>query len=265
MNHSLNNLDDCVFDYLALHADQPVSLVKIFNDIRSGSGQRCNELTDSANHRQRFLAVCYSLDRSYKNIKKIHRNNKLYLVFQKDRNDNDIFDNSSFNDQQYDNTWKEEYHVKDIIDYLCDNSMLADFDTNYYTNMFDQSETLLHLLVRYNRYNELEKVLQSGKVDLNKKNNKGETPLELAVNLKNLKMIKLLIERWDDGAYVKQLQRKTNKPNKENKDVEVFSRPVRSREVSFVESLQQPSTLVYALGVWYIFSTALSFYRYVIA
>lgn len=254
MNHSLNHLDDCIFDYLALNADRPIPLAKIFEDIRSGSGHRCNELTDSSNHRRYFLSTCYSLDRNYTNIKKIHRNNRLYLVFQKAKNDTN-FDPSAYNDALGETGyWRDEYNLRNIVDYMCDNSMLNDFDDNYYSNKFDDSDTLLHLLVRYNRYDELENVLRNHNVDLNKKNAQGETPLELAITMKNKKMIKLLINYWEDGT-VKQLRR-INNQNKE-----VFA-PVKNEAV-YVTYWRYFTYFVLLTGFWHIISNVLHAYHYV--
>jgi len=256
MNHSLNNLDDCVFDYLALNADKPVSLAKIFNDIRSKTGHRCNELTDSHNHRQYFLSTCYSLDKHYTNIKKIHRDNRLYLMFQKDRKDIN-FDRSYYDDPLYDdNIWKEDSNLINIVNYMCDNSMLDDFDNSYYSNFFDESNTLLHLLVKYNKYDELENLLRQKNIDPNKKNAQGETPLDLAIKSGNKKMIKLLINYWDEVP-VKQLQRKPNL-YKQNNQMIVTTKP----DTNISRYSKHLTNTVYVLGVWYMFLNLFYVYRF---
>ncbi|ARF12049.1 ankyrin repeat protein [Klosneuvirus KNV1] len=259
MNHSLNQLDDCIFDYLALNADKPVSLAKIFNDIRSKTGHRCNELTDSNNHRQYFLSTCYSLDRHYTNIKKIYHNNRLYLLFQKDKKETN-FDRSYYIDPLYDdNIWREDNNLINIVNYMCDNSMLDNFDNNYYSNLFAESDTLLHLLVRYNKYDELVNLLSHNNVDLNKKNAQGETPLDMAITTGNKKMIKLLINYWDEVP-VKQLQRKPN-IYKQNNQAIITTKP----ETNLTRYWKHLTNTVYFLGIWYIFLNLFYIYHFITA
>lgn len=241
MDHPLNKLDECVFDYLVLHADKPVALPKIFNDIRSGSGHRCEQLINSRAHWQHFLATCYKLDKNYKNIKKLYRNNHLYLMFQKDRQDTD-FGESFYDDSAYENTnWKDDYDLNNIINYMCDNAMLDDF---YFSNLFDNSDTLLHLLVRYNRYNEFENLLKSNSIDLNKKNLQGETPLDLAITLKNKRMIKLLINHLDNNMAPRQQS-------------QIITHP----EATYSKYYRYLSTAIYIFGMWYIASNLYAIYN----
>lgn len=251
MNHSLNKLNDCIFDYLVANANKAISVAKIFHDIRSGSGHRCDELTDSVNNKQRFLSICYSLDRNYKNVKKVYRNNKLYLLFQKDTKNTDV-DQILYDDTSFDNgNWRDDYNLKNIIDYMCDNSMFDDFDSNYFSNNFNDNDSLIHLLIKYNRYDDLEKLLNSHNIDLNKKNTNNETPIDLAINLKNKKMIKILMNYWDEKP-VKQLQRRSN-----NNHIVINTEP------SYITYWKYIMNIVYLLGVWYIFTTLLTMYRYI--
>lgn len=257
MNHSLNHLDDCIFDYLALHADKPVSLAKIFDDIRTDSGHRCSELTDNSNHRRYFLTTCYSLDKNYKNIKKVYWNNKLYLMFQKDKKDTQ-FDENIYNDPLYDgNYWNNEYNVKNVVDYLCTESIFNDFEDYYYSDLFDDSDTLLHLFVRYNRYDELVNVLENHKIDLNKRNVHGDTPLDLAIKLGDKKMIKLLINKWNDEPHIKELKRKPNVYSQYDQVV-VANETIRSNNWRVTD-------LVYLFGVWYILVNLYYMYNYITA
>jgi ankyrin repeat protein len=267
MNHSLNNLDECIFDYLVLNADKPTALPKIFNDIRSGSGHRCDGLTDKYNHRQYFLSTCYSLDKNYKNIKKLYRDNKMYLLFQKDRHDAN-FESSFYNDHSlYDNSyWKDDYNLKNIINYMCENCMLYDFDNTYLSNLFDNTDTLLHLLVRYDKYDDLENLLKFHNVDMiiNKKNVKGETPLDLAMGLKNQKMVKLLISYWNDDPNKKLSSEKQD--YEQNRKTFVAAKSSRTNsETTYSKYWRYLSTSVYFVGLWYVFSNLFLFYNYITA
>lgn len=202
MDHRLNKLDECIFDYLVCNADRPVSLPRIFDDIRSTSGHRCEELTNSYKHRQHFLSTCYSLNRNYKNIKKIFRFRKLYLMFQKDRKDT-TFEDSYYDNKLYEHEyWKDDYTIRNLIDYMCEDSIFDDFEDMYFAQIFDGYDTLVHLLVTYNKYDKLENLLKFHNVDANCKNAKGETPLDIAISMKNKDMVKLLMKydkTKDDG------------------------------------------------------------------
>lgn len=201
MDHKLSKLDECIFDYLACNADKPVSLPRIFDDIRRDSGHRCEELTNSFRHRQHFLCTCYSMNRNYKNIKKIFRYGKLYLMFQKDRPDTN-FEDSYYNNKVYEHEDWKDYTIKNIIDYMCEDSIFDNYEDLYFSRLFDEHDTLIHLLVTYNKYDQLENLLKFHNVDVNCKNSRGDTPLDIAISMKNGDMVKLLMKydkQRDDG------------------------------------------------------------------
>jgi hypothetical protein len=196
MDHELNKLDECIFDYLACNADRQVSLPTIFNDIRRQTGQRCEQLTDSYRHRQYFLSTCYSLNRNYKNIRKLFRRGKLYLMFQKDKLDQDVnMKDYDYNESIYDHHyWKDDYTLEKLIDYMCEDSIFDDFEDLYFSKIFDEYDTIVHLLVRYNKLETLENLIKFHNVNINCQNAKGETPLDVAIRMKNKEMVKLLIK-----------------------------------------------------------------------
>jgi regulator of replication initiation timing len=84
MDHSIDNLNICLFSYLASIPDSPKSFIQIFNDITGETGHRCSELNDpvlrNAN-KNKFMISCYSLDNEYDNIHKIYKNDVVYLVY----------------------------------------------------------------------------------------------------------------------------------------------------------------------------------------
>ncbi len=198
MDHQFNKLDECIFDYLACNADKPVSLPKIFDDIRKDEGHRCSNLTNSYRHRQHFLTICYGLDRNYKNIKKIFRYGKLYLMFQKDRTDMN-FEDSYYDNKLYEHEYWKDFTIKKLIDYMCEDSLFDDSlfhnsEDLYFTRLFDGYETLVHLLVIYNKYDQLENLLKFHNINVNCKNSRGKTPLDIAISMKNRDMVKLLMK-----------------------------------------------------------------------
>jgi hypothetical protein len=82
MNHPIENLSECVYDYLVLNQDAPKSFEEIYNDITKESGHRCLELLeDVENNRFKLLTVMYTLEHSYMNIQQIFGHGTVYLIF----------------------------------------------------------------------------------------------------------------------------------------------------------------------------------------
>lgn len=67
MDHTLTNLNICIFDYLVTQEKGTwINLEKIFVDITGSSGHRCSELKE--NHYNYFEAICHELPNQYKNV-----------------------------------------------------------------------------------------------------------------------------------------------------------------------------------------------------
>ena len=70
MNHSRDELEDCVYDYLASQPDKYHSIGKIFQDITTNdTGHRCKDLTDEADDRIYFMWVCNNLRFLYEGVR----------------------------------------------------------------------------------------------------------------------------------------------------------------------------------------------------
>ena len=81
MDHTLDELDACIFDYLAANEDYPKSIDEIWIDITSDDGHRCSELGNA--NKNFFVSTCYDMDINYNNIQKYFVNGRLYLVYSK--------------------------------------------------------------------------------------------------------------------------------------------------------------------------------------
>lgn len=191
MDHALDKLDECIFDYLASNPDRFIHHRQIFEDITGETGHRCSELTDSTEDHRRFLAVCYSMNHQYRNIRKEFHQKEIYLAFERDDVDSHL----------------EPYHAKawtgipysSVINHVFENdtSIYRDFDRDYYYEPFS-SEPLLHEMIRYGVENRLVKELitdQNLSIDL--ENDHGATPLDVAISTQNKEMITFLIRLHD--------------------------------------------------------------------
>lgn len=84
MDYSLENLDECIFDYLVYNKDEPKSFIKIWADIYGENGIRCSEVYKRGNEIEsefKFYNICYTLPSTYKNVYKIYVHDTLYLVY----------------------------------------------------------------------------------------------------------------------------------------------------------------------------------------
>ncbi len=201
MDHPISKLDECVFDYLAAHADQLKSIQQIYHDISGSTGHRCSELGNSMRrneYRNRFISVCYTLDHDYTNIRKLFRGNNLYLVFNKDGNyrNNSYYDNddSIFVDHPPIEVNPEWNNVSNVaVDYLLQEQTFR-FPDSYYYNRWDAHDSILHIVVREGRVADLCRLLENRIIDIDTKNRLGQTPLDIAVAKGDTNMMKILMD-----------------------------------------------------------------------
>ena len=68
MDHSIDNLNDCIFDYLLSNIDKPKSFDEIYDAISGTTGHRCSELSrynSKKKYGSYFLSLCYNLNDNY--------------------------------------------------------------------------------------------------------------------------------------------------------------------------------------------------------
>jgi len=201
MDHKIEELDACIFDYLSSHPDIPRSFTQIFNDISGSTGHRCSQLMDLSNrkkYRDLFITTCYTMDNKWKNVHKIFKNDVPHLVFStKSRSEVMLeFNNTKF----YTDTYNGEMpymldtdiiEIDSAIDYMLDNDdMPYDFDFSLQLN---PNENLVQYLVKKNKLDKLKKVLELFDVKLDEKFN-GKTLVDTAIESGNIEMVKELME-----------------------------------------------------------------------
>jgi|AntRauTorckE6833_2_1112554.scaffolds.fasta_scaffold12793_2 hypothetical protein len=257
MDHSIENLDDCVFDYLVSNKDEIASIYKIYHDITGETGHRCTSLNDPKNrdvYKRRFRTICYTLDNSYDNIYKYFNGDKLYLVY----SERDFRDTIRKYTDEYDHLSLNDYspsfnNITDVIEDLIDNDKF-EFDLE---NNFDDNETIVHILVRNDRGDLLRKLLQSFDLHFDKKNKFGETPLDIATKCNNCEMVKMILEygyseKIHDLNQKNKTLRKTNTQlfNENNK----YNNKINNLESSLYGYRISSFVLVFA-WLWQLFST----------
>lgn len=82
MDHTIDNLHQCIFDYLITRENVHVSVQEIFFHITQPFGHRCSALKkDNLQHYNKFLSICYNMHINYKNIRKYFKYDTCYLVY----------------------------------------------------------------------------------------------------------------------------------------------------------------------------------------
>ena len=208
MDHTVAKLDECIFDYLASHANQMKSMDDIWGDITSSKGHRCSQLASQPNRTRLFIAKCYSMDRDYKNVRKLFRGNKLYLIFDTD-NRYETYDESIFKDVPLNpSIW--DIDAGHAVDYLFDGTDIDDYAGPYMTNKFNGQETILHILVRRNDVERLKQLLKHPNIEIDCKNMNGQTPYDLAQNL-GFSTIASMLTNYKYDAVIRKLEADLNK------------------------------------------------------
>ncbi len=91
MDHTINELSECLYDYLVSNQDIPKNFEDIYKDVTGDTGHRCSALLNddnTTNNIFKLLNVMYTLEYEYQFIHKYFDNNTLYLVYAPGWNDN---------------------------------------------------------------------------------------------------------------------------------------------------------------------------------
>lgn len=194
MNHTRARLGDCIFDYLASKPNRYIHHRQIFNDIRGSTGHRCSELTDTIEDRRYFVAVCNVLNNRYKNVRKFYRDNDIYLAFDKGAIDMDL---ETYNEQPW-----AGMQFTTIINQVFDDNLHMNFETDYYYKNF-MNEPLLHEMIRYCVSNAVVKdLIRAKNLDITQMNDKSQTPLDVAISVRNTDMIIFLVRYGDEQKQI---------------------------------------------------------------
>jgi len=247
MDHPIAKLDECIFDYLVSHANQMKSIDEIFYDISGTSGHRCSKLISTPNARQIFTTKCYTLDRHFKNVRKLFRGDQLYLIFDQDRRfDNIDYDESVFKDVPINPTYSWDIGSTSVIDYMFSDMHYNDYTGSYFTTRFDGVDTILHILVRNNGTDRLADLLEHYSLDIECKNWKGQTPFELAVDLRNVTAASMLC-KYKYALIINKLQAELSKERalREEYQKTIDTTGKHFNLMSKLEATPQPQKIMY--------------------
>lgn len=189
MNHTKENLDECVFDYLTAHPNEYHSARNIFNAIRGDTGNRCEELTNSKEDRMYFTCICYGLNNQFNNIHKRVKFGTVYLAFKSDDNGpTEMFEHSD--------KWSDIDHTN-ILENICRSNMYDNYQNSYFSEIYDDVEPLVHNIVRYGTVADLDKLAKRG-IDLNFQDRRGRYPIDVAFECGDREKIMLLLRINDN-------------------------------------------------------------------
>jgi len=200
MNHSIEKLDDCIFDYLVYHVDKPRSFSQIYNDITKDTEIRCLELNNRNKreiYKRRYMTTCHILNQRFEKIHKIYRNDVPYLVYSEKENSIDEIVNDFSNNNIFDDYDINNFDFNELLNYIInDNRDFSDnFDSDYDINgPFDDDGSLLHYLTRNNKIDMLRKFMNLYDVDLSVKDRYDRTPLDVATESNYIVIARELLE-----------------------------------------------------------------------
>lgn len=157
-----------IFQLLVQSANTFRSVHSLYNEYTS------NNKNKPIPDKRKFILSCELLNTGFKNIKKTYKNNVLYLTFSTDKTLNEQFEmDSNVNDDKD----FEALDKCDVIEYMFNNPK---FSTNLsFSEYVDGTDTILHLLVRRNKYDLLNNIVAVYDVDFDIKNKNGEIVLDV--------------------------------------------------------------------------------------
>jgi len=204
MDHKIEKLDECIFDYLTFNKDVIKSVYTIYNDITQDTGHRCTELRNPDMrdiYRKKFMATCYQMSDKYENIHKLFKNNRLFLVYSNltagevvKKYGGEILDiNSSLLEEEF-----KKIDRSSLVDYLIDNDNELNklVPDTYFT---EDNDTMLHIIARHNKWNEFKKLVKNYYPDLETRNRYNLTPIDVALECGNAKILYEMVKyKYED-------------------------------------------------------------------
>jgi hypothetical protein len=189
ISYEINNIEECIYDYLVEHKDELKSITKIYNSLINSEGIHCPELIKSEDNKNRFILGCYTLDRWFLNINKYFLEGKLYIMMSTNR----LSDEEAFKNLNY--TIYDDYETLDInnesfLNYIYNNYLK--FDEDFDPQELLDKDNLFHLAVRHNRFDLLGKICSYDDIsydDLMSINEEGHTVEDIARNKNNTTML----------------------------------------------------------------------------
>jgi len=194
MDHRIEQLDACVFDYLASNPNELKSFIQIYNNISGPTGHRCSQLQDLSNrqkYKDMFMTICYTLDNKWENIHKIYTSDIPHLIFSNKPRSEVIaeYNSAIYDSSNYDQV--DQFELDSVIDYILNDTKQYKFD---FSLQMGVDGNLLQYLVKKNKLSKLKQMLDLYDVDLNNKFD-GKTLLDTAVENGYAEMVKELMEQ----------------------------------------------------------------------
>lgn len=208
MDHTIYELADCVYDYLASHPHEPKTYMEIYDDISSDSGHRCSALQNpsiKSKSKDTFILICYSLKDKYDNIHDIVNNDIPFLMFSLEPPEKIVWDFGNYNNYHY----PDSILIDEVINLISQNSS---------NNKLTVDEQLLKYLIVHSKYSMFEKIIHIFNIDENILID-GKSLIELAIIYNQATIVKLLMDRKIDNTKntlntkITQLEKINNKLN----------------------------------------------------
>jgi hypothetical protein len=206
MDHSIEELDNCIFDFLVSKPNQWFGIDEIYESItcESESGHRCQALKNNK-HNGTYIAsykqIAITLNNKFTNIRSKIRtfDNVLCLIFdEKNTYSKQFWPHEYVSDYKMRDTIKSDwsFDANDILNYMDHGIDYNDeINSKHVTDItYDNTNSYIHLLVINNKIDKLDKLMKIYVLDLDIRNKWNLTPLDIAIKNNNCRMVKLILD-----------------------------------------------------------------------
>ena len=254
MNHPREELEECVYDYLASKPNEYHISHIIFHDILTNSNMHhCNELTNSMSDKIYFTWACNNVRFLYEGI--VHHRDMdgtIYLAFVTDDNDSDKIEN---NDE-----WIGDYNplgtsLEDEINYFFKNKLYERYLAKHFTAV-NYDDPLIFEICRYHdNADDIIMIIREKGIDISMKNSKRQTLLDVAIESRNIDLIIKLVRLSDALAVKSVLMRNDVTPSSlgmyQRNIISSRSSKTKGCCKSFFESIRRGVSIMAHVGLTY--------------
>lgn len=202
MNHEIDELEDCVYDYLAANPDKYHLTQEIFYDITTKTtGHRCEGLTSSTDHKLYFTWICHHLKFFYEGVRFYYDGEGgTYLAFVTDDGNNILLPdvNGDINGDDYDAIWQVTYSSE--FGYFFKNKLYERYSAEDFAKTFYSEPMIFEMCRHHKKHDDIIRLIRDKHIDISLKNNHNQTLLDVAIENKNTDLVIKLVHLMDSLA-----------------------------------------------------------------
>lgn len=193
MEYSVDKLDEAIYFFLTTHPDIPYSVSSIYKNIIDEN--ICKELKDD-NYQTHFRTICMMLNRMFKHVHKFYIDDTIYLIYS---TDDDV---TVLNKHKYSNSLLAESNIDidnmfdthdycNMLQYMIKNPLLkSKYNIDEFVN---DNDAAIHVATKENNDELVQAICTNFNVNISRKNKEGKTPIDIAMENNNTKIMKSLL------------------------------------------------------------------------